>query len=205
MLVPVGSTRDIEFVADEPGDWALHCHMTHHVMNQMGHDIPNMIGIDTPTASTRRSRQLLPGYMTMGEDGMGGHGEHMQHMGVPQNSIPMVGADGPFGYIDMGGMFTILKVRDGVERTRTPAGTSTPRAPSPARRARPNCARSDSRRTRPTDRARDAAPSHCNRFDRHANWLMCGGFASSRDLKKSWPEKFLFSRTFWVDRRRIRL
>jgi manganese oxidase len=33
VLVPVGSSRDIEFVADAPGDWALHCHMTHHLMN----------------------------------------------------------------------------------------------------------------------------------------------------------------------------
>ena len=45
MLVPVGTTRDIEFIADAPGDWAMHCHMTHHVMNQMGHDIPNLIGM----------------------------------------------------------------------------------------------------------------------------------------------------------------
>ena len=44
------ATRVIEFVADEPGDWAMHCHMTHHVMNQMGHGIPNMIGVDTAQA-----------------------------------------------------------------------------------------------------------------------------------------------------------
>ena len=35
-------------------------------------------------------------------------------MAVPKNSIPMVGGKGPFGYIDMGGMFTVLKVRDGI-------------------------------------------------------------------------------------------
>ena len=46
VLVPVGSTRTIEFVADAPGDWAMHCHMTHHTMNQMGHDIPVTIGAD---------------------------------------------------------------------------------------------------------------------------------------------------------------
>jgi FtsP/CotA-like multicopper oxidase with cupredoxin domain len=45
VLVPVGSTRDVELIADAPGDWAMHCHMTHHVMNQMGHGIPNMIGV----------------------------------------------------------------------------------------------------------------------------------------------------------------
>ncbi|MGH8744297.1 MAG: multicopper oxidase family protein, partial [Burkholderiales bacterium] len=38
VLVPVGNTRDIEFIADAPGDWAMHCHMTHHIMNQMGHN-----------------------------------------------------------------------------------------------------------------------------------------------------------------------
>ena len=33
-------------------------------------------------------------------------------MKVPDNSIPMVGAKGPHDYITMGGMFTIVKVRD---------------------------------------------------------------------------------------------
>jgi FtsP/CotA-like multicopper oxidase with cupredoxin domain len=42
-----GSTRVIEFVPTEPGDWAMHCHMTHHVMTQMGHGIPSMVGADT--------------------------------------------------------------------------------------------------------------------------------------------------------------
>ncbi len=36
VLVAVGQTRAVEFIADAPGDWAMHCHMTHHVMNQMG-------------------------------------------------------------------------------------------------------------------------------------------------------------------------
>jgi FtsP/CotA-like multicopper oxidase with cupredoxin domain len=109
VLVPVGSTRDIEFIADAPGDWPLHCHMTHHVMNQMGHGIPNMIGVD-PAKLDKRVRPLLPGYMTMGQTGMGDMGD--MGMEVPKNSIPMVGAKGPFDYITMGGMFTIVKVRD---------------------------------------------------------------------------------------------
>jgi FtsP/CotA-like multicopper oxidase with cupredoxin domain len=46
VLVAVGQTRTIEFIADNPGDWAFHCHMTHHVMNQMGHAIPNLLGVD---------------------------------------------------------------------------------------------------------------------------------------------------------------
>ena len=33
-------------------------------------------------------------------------------MPVPENSIPMGGADGSFSYIGMGGMFTIVKIRE---------------------------------------------------------------------------------------------
>jgi hypothetical protein len=109
VLVPVGSTRDVEFVADAPGDWAMHCHMTHHVMNQMGHGIPNMIGVDA-TGLDARIRRLLPEYMTMGQHGMGDMAE--MGMRVPENSIPMLGGRGPFDVITMGGMFTNLKVRE---------------------------------------------------------------------------------------------
>ena len=83
--------------------------MTHHVMNQMGHEFPNMIGVK-PGQLDERVRKILPGYMTMGETGMGDMGE--MGMAVPKNSIPMVGARGKHDYITMGGMFTILKVRD---------------------------------------------------------------------------------------------
>ena len=109
VLVAVGSTRTVEFTADAPGDWAMHCHMTHHVMNQMGHGIPNLIGIATDGLDAR-VRRLLPEYMTMGQHGMG----DMVEMGMrnPENSIPMLGGNGPFGGITMGGMFTILRVRE---------------------------------------------------------------------------------------------
>jgi len=109
VLVGVGQTRTIEFVAEYPGDWAFHCHMTHHVMNQMGHGLPLMIGVKTDGLD-EKVRPLLPGYMTMGTTGMG----EMSDMGmrVPKNSIPMVGGAGPHDYITMGGMFTILKVRE---------------------------------------------------------------------------------------------
>jgi FtsP/CotA-like multicopper oxidase with cupredoxin domain len=131
VLVPVGSTRVIEFTPTEPGDWAMHCHMTHHVMNQMGHAGPFMLGADARRIDSR-VQALIPGYMTMGQDGMGG----MEEMGmpVPANSIPMKGGKGPFGTIDMGGMFTVLKVRDNPEAEdgtgwyRHPRGTVAERA-----------------------------------------------------------------------------
>ena len=111
--VAVGQTRTIEFVADNPGDWAMHCHMTHHMMNQMGHGIENLVGMD-PENFDERMQRLFPGFMTMGHQGMGEHGMGvtMGHMDVPRNSAPMVGAMGPHDYISMGGMATILKVRE---------------------------------------------------------------------------------------------
>ena len=105
-LVPVGAVRVIEFVADAPGDWALHCHMTHHTMNQMGHDAPNLVGADVRGVDDKVGK-LVPGYMTMGESGMG----EMMMMKTPHNSISMMGGKGPFDQIDMGGMFTVVKVR----------------------------------------------------------------------------------------------
>lgn len=110
VLVPVGGTRDVEFVAANEGDWSLHCHMTHHVMTQMGHDAPNVTGANLDEVDDE-IRKLVPKYMSMGTDGMGDMGHHMKHMAHPENSLPMVGGDGPHGYITMGGMFTVVKVR----------------------------------------------------------------------------------------------
>ena len=41
--VPPGSSRDIEFVAWNPGTWRFHCHILHHIMNAMT-DMPMGIG-----------------------------------------------------------------------------------------------------------------------------------------------------------------
>jgi FtsP/CotA-like multicopper oxidase with cupredoxin domain len=124
VLVPVGTTRTIEFVADNPGDWPLHCHMTHHVMNQMGHETPNLIGTDMRGVDAKLGR-VVPGYMTMGQHGMA----EMSTMQMPQpkNSISMVGGKGPHGIIDMGGMFTIIKVRDKLTAAGDPGWYSAPK------------------------------------------------------------------------------
>jgi FtsP/CotA-like multicopper oxidase with cupredoxin domain len=113
VLVPVGSTRDVELVADNPGDWALHCHKSHHTMNAMGHGIPNTLGVDQ-SAVGKRIAELVPGYMPMGEAGMAEHVEHAKHMRGPKNTLPMMTGRGPFGPLDMGGMFTVVKIRDGL-------------------------------------------------------------------------------------------
>lgn len=41
-LVGVAQARDIEFVADRAGDWMLHCHLPHHMMNRMASNVGPM-------------------------------------------------------------------------------------------------------------------------------------------------------------------
>lgn len=140
VLVSVGQSRTVDLVADNPGDWAFHCHMTHHVMNQMGHEGPNMIGVDA-TKLQKAVKPVLPGFMAMGSNGMGdmssmttgkenmanmhggmgdmknmgnmkGMSGHGSQMSMPDNSIAMMGGPGQYGMIDMGGMLSIFKVRE---------------------------------------------------------------------------------------------
>ncbi|CDG83559.1 multicopper oxidase family protein [Janthinobacterium agaricidamnosum] len=106
--VAVGQMRAIEFDATEAGDWAFHCHKSHHTMNAMGHQVPTMIGVDH-RGIAEKINQLVPAYMVMGERGMGDMDE--MHMPIPENTLPMMGGAGPFGSVGMGGMFTVVKVR----------------------------------------------------------------------------------------------
>ncbi|MEN3793421.1 copper oxidase [Fulvimarina sp. MAC3] len=110
--IPVGAMRAYEFDAVHPGDWALHCHKSHHTMNAMGHDVPTFIGADK-SAVARKIKLLQPDYMPMGTDGMADMAE--MSMPLPDNTVPMMTGWGQFGSLEMGGMFTVMKVRDGLE------------------------------------------------------------------------------------------
>jgi hypothetical protein len=80
--------------------------------------------------------------MVMGDKGgsMGG-----MEMPIPENTLPMMTGEGPFGGVEMGGMFTVLKVRRDQKRGdytdpgwyKHPAGTLayewTGQLPEPAR------------------------------------------------------------------------
>ena len=59
-----GQMRQIEFIADELGDWAMHCHKSHHTMNAMV-TRPNDDWGGSPRV-TRQIQELLPEYMVMG-------------------------------------------------------------------------------------------------------------------------------------------
>lgn len=113
-IIGVGQTRDLEFTA-VPGDWIFHCHMAHHTMNAMGHDVPSPIGVEQEKLAAQ-IRAVLPGFTAMGESGMAEHQAHseMAHHGSPENTLPMMMGHGPFGPLEMGGMFTMVKVRDDI-------------------------------------------------------------------------------------------
>ncbi|MFO1151031.1 MAG: copper oxidase [Alsobacter sp.] len=109
----VGQMRSFDFVADEPGDWAIHCHKSHHTMNAMGHAVKTYIGVDKKDIA-KRLQKLVPGYMPMGSNGMGAMGS--MEMPAPDNTLPMMTGFAQFGPVEMGGMFSVVKVREGLAK-----------------------------------------------------------------------------------------
>lgn len=97
-------------------------------MNAMGHDVPTMIGVDQ-SKLVDRITSLVPDYMSMGESGMADMVG--MEMPLPDNTLPMMSGQGQFGSIEMGGMFTTVKIREGLARNdykdpgayKHPAGT----------------------------------------------------------------------------------
>jgi hypothetical protein len=77
-------------------------------MNAMGHGVPTMIGVDH-RGLVGKIQKLAPDYMLMGERGMADMGE--MEMPLPDNTAPMMTGTGQFGPLEMGGMFTVFKVR----------------------------------------------------------------------------------------------
>jgi len=105
--IAVGQMRAIEFTAAAAGDWSFHCHKAHHTMNAMGHAVPNTVGVDGDLA--RKIGSLVPNYMSA--DAAGTTDEMQMRMPLPENTLPMMAGDGPYGSIEMGGMFTMVKIR----------------------------------------------------------------------------------------------
>ena len=111
--IAVGQMRAIEFTAAAAGDWAFHCHKSHHTMNAMNHAVPTTLGVESGDLA-RQITSLVPDYMAMGGT-MGGTGGSMDdmpmHMPLPENTLPMMTGTGPYGGMGMGGMFTVMKIR----------------------------------------------------------------------------------------------
>jgi FtsP/CotA-like multicopper oxidase with cupredoxin domain len=74
VLIGVAQARDVEFIANNPGDWIMHCHMFHHTMNHM----VSMAGPMTRVAPDD-PRGLVPGFPQNMEAGMG--------MEIPEDDV----------------------------------------------------------------------------------------------------------------------
>src|ERR1700739_4202890 len=79
--------RPLEVVADAPGDWAFHCHKSHHTMNAMGHNTHNFIGANLKNL-TKAIERSVPDFHPMGSEGMAMMGT-MEHP-MPDNTLPMM-------------------------------------------------------------------------------------------------------------------
>jgi manganese oxidase len=113
--IGVGQMKTLEFSAAAPGDWVFHCHKSHHTMNAMGHGIPNTIGVEQRDLAEQIS-SLVPNYMNMSGEG-GAMGDMQMQMPLPPNTLPMMTGTGPHGSIEMGGMFTLVKIRADLARS----------------------------------------------------------------------------------------
>ena len=77
-------------------------------MGAMGHDVPTMIGVQH-AGLVGKIQKIVPDYMVMGERGMADMGA--MEMPLPDNTAPMMTGSGQYGPLEMGGMFTVFKVR----------------------------------------------------------------------------------------------
>ena len=73
-------------------------------MNAMSHAVPNTIGVEQGDLA-QQIAALVPGYMNPGMSGM------QMNMALPANTLPMMTGAGRYGDIEMGGMFTVMKIR----------------------------------------------------------------------------------------------
>jgi hypothetical protein len=130
-------------------------------MNAMGHNTRNFIGVDQKQMA-KAVRRLVPDYMPMGSKGMADMGA--MEMPMPDNTLPMMTGFGQFGPIEMGGMFTVMKVREGLASNdykdpgpyKNPAGTiayefkgDAPEAPQPGGAPTKTPPKSDSHNSMP--------------------------------------------------------
>jgi len=72
VMVGVAQSRDVEFVANNPGDWMLHCHLPHHMMNQMSSSVGPMsrrIGMPAGEGMEQGMGMLRGGSPTAEENG----------------------------------------------------------------------------------------------------------------------------------------
>ena len=90
VLIGVAQARDVEFIANNPGDWIMHCHMFHHMMNHMVSMAGPMMRVppDDPRARVPGFPQNMAGGMSMPMNGGMNMDDGMNMKGCDEMSIP---------------------------------------------------------------------------------------------------------------------
>jgi len=83
ILVGVGQARNIEFDAKHIGDWMLHCHMPHHMMNQM----VSMAGPMTPSGHAKMMSSSTIGLYPMDDPAKKAIAGYPQDMWMPMDEM----------------------------------------------------------------------------------------------------------------------
>jgi FtsP/CotA-like multicopper oxidase with cupredoxin domain len=105
VLVGVAQVREFEFVANNPGDWPLHCHMFHHMMNHM------VSGVGPGSRGLARGNQEDPRYRVPGfpqESGMMAMMSPSEMAKVEKN--PRTRGMRPMWHMEVMGLFTVVRV-----------------------------------------------------------------------------------------------
>jgi hypothetical protein len=105
VLVGVAQVREFEFVANNPGDWPLHCHMFHHMMNHM------ISGVGPGSRDRARDNREDPRYKVPGfpqETGMMAMMSPAETAKVEKN--PRTRGMRPMWHMEVMGLFTVVRV-----------------------------------------------------------------------------------------------
>lgn len=94
VLVGVAQARDVEFTANNPGEWMLHCHMPHHNMNSMTDLLGDRLMMTTDTEDERALSQMQTLANRLGV-------EHIHHAPIAPNANQVPGFPQD-AFMDMG-------------------------------------------------------------------------------------------------------
>jgi FtsP/CotA-like multicopper oxidase with cupredoxin domain len=94
VLVAVAQARDLEFDAKYPGDWMLHCHLPHHMMNSMSDLMGDRMIATTATNDQQALSQMQTLANTVGF-------QHVHHAPIAENANSVSGFPQD-AFMDMG-------------------------------------------------------------------------------------------------------
>jgi FtsP/CotA-like multicopper oxidase with cupredoxin domain len=104
-LVGVAQVREVEFIANNPGDWVLHCHMFHHMMNHM------IAGVGPASRTDPKSLKLDPKYQVPGYPQMTGMHAMMSEEQVKKlKANPLTRGMAPEWFMHLQALHTVVRV-----------------------------------------------------------------------------------------------